>query len=245
MIILTKKEIKVRYKNSFLGYIWSLANPLCFAMIYYVAFKVFMRVNVENYTLFLICGLFSWQWMANSITHNLFAYINNAQIIKKTNFPRSVLPFSSILMEGFNFIISIPVIMVFLHYYNVTYHFMSYLIWIPILSLIQILITYGLSLTLATLNLFFRDVERFVQLGLMMLFYATPILYDESMIPDGYQWIIDLNPLAKIAVSWRNLFLYGSVNISYILSSLLIGVVCMCVGCFVFNKLKYRFAEVL
>jgi len=148
-------------------------------------------------------------------------------------------------MEGFNFIISIPVIFVFLYYYNTEFHFLSYLVWIPILSLIQIFIAYGLSLTLATLNLFFRDVERFAQLGLMMLFYATPILYEESMIPEHYQWIIDFNPLAKIAVSWRNLFLYGSVNISYVLSSLFIGCIFMSVGCFVFNRLKYRFAEVL
>lgn len=244
-MILTRKEIKVRYKNSFLGYLWSLANPLCFAMIYYIAFKVFMRVNIENYTLFLICGLFSWQWMANSITHNLFSYVNNAQIIKKINFPRSVLPLSSILMEGFNFIISIPVILSFLYFYNIEFHSFSYIVWIPILSLIQIFITYGLSLALATLNLFFRDVERFVQLGLMMLFYATPILYNEAMIPVKYQWIIDINPLAKIAVSWRNLFLHGTIDFSYIISSLITGFVCMCIGCLIFNKLKYRFAEVL
>ncbi|MEZ8929137.1 ABC transporter permease [Vibrio lentus] len=243
--ILTRKEIKVRYKNSFFGYLWSLANPLCFALIYYTAFKVFMRVEIENYTQFLICGLFAWQWMANSITMNLFSYVGNSQIIKKTCFPRSILPFSTILMEGFNFFISIPIILLFLYFSDMAVYFKSYLLWIPVLSVIQIMIAYGLSLTLATLNLFFRDIERFVQLGLMMLFYATPILYIESMIPEEYQWLIDYNPLAKIAISWRNLFLYGTVDIGYILSSLITGIVCMFVGSMVFNKLKYRFAEVL
>ncbi len=243
--VLTRKEIKVRYKNSFFGYLWSLANPLCFALIYYTAFKVFMRVNIDNYTQFLICGLFSWQWMSNSITNNLFAYVGNAQIIKKTNFPRSIIPLSSILMEGFNFLISVPVIIIILYFSDMDIFLWAYLKWIPLLALIQIIITYGLSLALGTLNLFFRDIERFVQLGLMMLFYATPILYVESMIPDNYQWIIDYNPLAKIAVSWRNLFLYGTVDISYIISSLATGIVCIVVGSIIFNKLKYRFAEVL
>ncbi|MFA0026617.1 ABC transporter permease, partial [Vibrio sp. 10N.261.49.A5] len=133
----------------------------------------------------------------------------------------------------------------FLYFSDMAVYFKSYLLWIPVLSVIQIMIAYGLSLTLATLNLFFRDIERFVQLGLMMLFYATPILYIESMIPEEYQWLIDYNPLAKIAISWRNLFLYGTVDIGYILSSLITGIVCMFVGSMVFNKLKYRFAEVL
>lgn len=243
--ILTRKEIKVRYKNSFFGYLWSLANPLCFALIYYTAFKVFMRVDIENYTQFLICGLFAWQWMANSITINLFSYIGNSQIIKKTNFPRSILPFSTILMEGFNFLISMPIIFSFLYFSGMKVFFSAYIIWVPVLSIIQIMIAYGLSLALSTLNLFFRDIERFVQLGLMMLFYATPILYMESMIPQNYQWLIDYNPLAKIAISWRNLFLYGTVDTTYIFSAFITGVFCLIIGSVVFNKLKYRFAEVL
>lgn len=245
VMVLTNKEIKVRYKNSVFGYLWSLANPLFFALIYFTAFKVFMRVDIENYTIFLICGLFPWQWLNNSINNNLFAFLGNAQIIKKTNFPRSVLPLSNILMEGFNFIISIPIIIGFLYFYkiHVNYEFLMY--WVPILAFTQILIAYGISLIFSSINLFFRDIERFVQLGMMMLFYATPILYSEKMIPHGYLWVLDYNPLAKIILCWRDLFMHGNVNIEYFQSSIQVGIISCLIGSIIFNKLKYRFAEVL
>jgi ABC-type polysaccharide/polyol phosphate export permease len=82
-LTITSKEIKVRYKNNIFGYLWSLANPLCFAFIYYIAFKMVMRVPIENYTLFLISGIFPWQWFANSVNMGMTGYIANAQVIKR------------------------------------------------------------------------------------------------------------------------------------------------------------------
>lgn len=101
--VITQKELKVRYKSSFFGYLWSIANPLLFAMIYYFIFKLVMRVQIPNYTVFLITGLFPWQWFANSANNSLFSFISNSQIIKKTVFPRSVIPFSNVLMECLHF----------------------------------------------------------------------------------------------------------------------------------------------
>lgn len=245
VMVLTQKEIKVRYKNNFFGYLWSLANPLFFALIYYTVFKTIMRVKMEDYTLFLICGLFPWQWINNSIVNNLYAYLGNAQIIKKTNFPRSVLPLSNILMEGFNFLISLPVIFFFIKFYGLELHFGLYLVWIPILAIVQIMICYGFSLIFSTINLFFRDVERFVQLGFMMLFYITPILYNAKMIPEKYTWLLDYNPFARLMLCWKQLFMTGTVNHEYIWHSFWIGGVVMVIGFAIFNKLKYRFAEVL
>lgn len=245
VMVLTNKEIKVRYKNSVFGYLWSLANPLFFALIYFTAFKTFMRVDIEDYTLFLICGLFPWQWMGNSLSNNLFSFIGNAQIIKKTVFPRAVLPLSNILMEGFNFILSLPVIFFFIFFYGKEFYWESWVLYIPILLLLQVVVSYGFSLLFATVNLFFRDIERFVQLGLMMLFYATPILYKSTMIPERYEWIINYNPFAKLMISWRDLFMTGNVDNDYLLSTLIIGIMINIMALFIYNKLKFKFAEVL
>ncbi|EPT6024289.1 ABC transporter permease, partial [Escherichia coli] len=114
LIVITNKDLKVRYKSSIFGYLWSIANPLLFAMIYYFIFKMVMRVQIPNYTVFLITGLFPWQWFASSATNSLFSFISNAQIIKKTVFPRSVIPLSNVMMEGLHFLCTIPVIAVFL-----------------------------------------------------------------------------------------------------------------------------------
>ena len=86
-LVLTRKEIQIRYKNNVLGYLWSVLQPLSFALVYYIAFKIVMRIEMENYTLFLLTGLFPWQWFSNSISEASNTFISNASIIKKLIFP--------------------------------------------------------------------------------------------------------------------------------------------------------------
>ena len=244
LIVITNKDLKVRYKSSIFGYLWSIANPLLFAMIYYFIFKMVMRVQIPNYTVFLITGLFPWQWFASSATNSLFSFISNAQIIKKTVFPRSVIPLSNVMMEGLHFLCTIPVIAVFLYIYGMSPS-LSWLWGIPVLAVGQIIFTFGFALILSTLNLFFRDLERFVALGIMLMFYCTPILYNSDMIPQQFSWIIDYNPLARMIIAWRDLLMNGNLDymhITYLYSS---GIVVLMLGVWVFNKLKYRFAEIL
>ncbi|WP_205600624.1 ABC transporter permease, partial [Klebsiella aerogenes] len=232
------------YKSSIFGYLWSIANPLLFAMIYYFIFKMVMRVQIPNYTVFLITGLFPWQWFASSATNSLFSFISNAQIIKKTVFPRSVIPLSNVMMEGLHFLCTIPVIAVFLYIYGMSPS-LSWLWGIPVLAVGQIIFTFGFALILSTLNLFFRDLERFVALGIMLMFYCTPILYNSDMIPQQFSWIIDYNTLASMIIAWRDLLMNGNLDymhITYLYSS---GIVVLMLGVWVFNKLKYRFAEIL
>ena len=88
IVELTKKEMKVRYKRSYLGYLWSVLNPLTLALIFFFAFKVVMKVGIEDYPLFLIAGLFPWQFLSNSVNAGVMAFVSNASLIKKTSFPR-------------------------------------------------------------------------------------------------------------------------------------------------------------
>lgn len=242
--VITEKDLKVRYKSSFLGYLWSIANPLLFAMIYYFIFKLVMRVQIPNYTVFLITGLFPWQWFANATNNSLFSFLANAQIIKKTVFPRSVIPFSNVLMEFLHFLCTIPVIIVFLYIYDMEPS-LSWLWGIPIIGIGQMILTFGLAILLSTLNLFFRDLERFVNLGVMLLFYCTPILYSVDLIPEKYRWIIDYNPVSMMIVSWRELFMNGTVDYISVLHVYIYGGLVLLFGTWVFNKLKFRFAEIL
>ncbi len=244
VFVITEKDLKVRYKSSFLGYLWSIANPLLFAMIYYFIFKLVMRVQIPNYTIFLITGLFPWQWFASSATNSLFAFIANAQIIKKTVFPRSVIPLSNVMMEGLHFICTIPVIIFFLYVYDISWSW-SWLWGIPLIAGGQVIITFGIALMLSTLNLFFRDLERFVGLGILLMFYCTPILYGADMIPANFSWMVDYNPLASMILSWRDLFINGNVECKHIAFLYSSGVFFLSVGMWTFNKLKYHFAEIL
>jgi len=241
---LTKKEIKVRYRNSILGYLWSIAHPLAFAFVFYVAFKVVMKIDVENYTIFLISGLFPWQWFSNSVNSSSGIFLSNANLIKKVNFPLSTLPLTSLLNDAFHFLFSIPVIALFVILHKVSVK-LSWLYGIPILMLIQLLFIYGIALAISSINLFFRDMERLVIIFTTLLFYFTPIFYPETMIPENYQFLVKFNPLACLMINWRNLFLTGNLNELYLLLSILYSIFSLTFGYILFRKLSIRFAEVL
>lgn len=242
--VLTEKELKVRYKSSFLGYLWSVANPLLFALIYYFIFKLVMRVQIPDYTVFLITGLFPWQWFANSVNNALFSFLANAQVIKKTVFPRSIIPFCNVFMEFLHFLCTLPVIVAFLIFYGISPS-VSWLWGVPLIGLAQMMLTLGISLAISSLNLFFRDLERFVPLGIMLMFYCTPILYSVDLIPDKYQWLLTINPVSELMLAWRDLFMKGVIHYQNIACIYLRAILVLLAGCYIFNKLKFKFAEIL
>ncbi|WP_301688734.1 ABC transporter permease, partial [Klebsiella pneumoniae] len=182
--------------------------------------------------------------LIRTFPNSLFSFIANAQIIKKTVFPRSVIPLSNVMMEGLHFLCTIPVIVVFLFVYGMTPS-LSWVWGIPLIAIGQVIFTFGVSIIFSTLNLFFRDLERFVSLGIMLMFYCTPILYASDMIPEKFSWIITYNPLASMILSWRDLFMNGTLNYEYISILYFTGIILTVVGLSIFNKLKYRFAEIL
>jgi len=244
LIELTKKEIKIRYKNSYLGYLWSIANPLFLALIYFFVFKIVTKIQMQNYTLFLISGLFIWQWINNSIMVGSNLYISNASLIKKVNFPRNFLVIALVLSEGFNFLLSIPVIIFFMFLYS-EYPSLNWLIYIPILLSISFIFIYSLSLLIATINLFFRDMERLVGLFLTFVFYLTPIIYPSSMVPQKYKFLLYLDPFASIVICWQDLFLHSTLNIKFLILALIYSTIFFLLATYVYNKLKVKFAELV
>jgi lipopolysaccharide transport system permease protein len=244
ILVLTEKDIKVRYKSSVLGFMWSVGNPLATALVFYLAFKMVMRIQIEAYPLFLITGLFPWQWFANSINASSYVLLANASIIKKVRFPRNILPLTSVLQDMLHFAMSIPVIIAMLLVYDRTPSW-SWLWGIPLLLVIQAVAMYGISLAISSVNLFFRDMERLTGIMVSLLFYCTPVIYSESMVPERYQWVMRLNPMATLIVSWRNLLLDGTMDAGYVAASLAYSLAFLWVGHAIYSKLEWRFAEIL
>ena len=242
--ILSKKEIKTRYKNSALGYVWSLANPLAFATIFYFAFQVIMRVEVENYALFLICGLFPWQWITNSLSIQTGSFIANVNLIKKAVFPRLILPLSVVVQDGFHFLMTMPVILFFMLIYGVELPYNA--IWgIPFLIMVMFPMIYGMGLLTGSLNVFFRDTEHLVNIVIQAAFYMTPILYPMSKIPEEYQMYALLNPFAPIILCWKDLLLSNTLNLSYLGLAALYSTLFLMLGTYTYRRLSWQFAEAL
>jgi lipopolysaccharide transport system permease protein len=242
--VLTIKEIKVKYKKSVLGYFWSVLHPLCLAVIFYFVFKFVIKIPIENFTLYLISGLFPWQWFSNSVSASATSLIGNASLIKKVNFPRYFIPLSGVLNDTFHFVLSLPVIFTFAFYYKI-YPTFTWFYSIPLLLIPQFFLTCGCAFIVSSINLFFRDLERIVVIVLNILFYATPIIYDINMVPEKFKTYFLFNPLYSIIEGWHNIFLNSYIDWSLYFVSIGWAFLIFFIGFYLFKRLSWKFAEVI
>jgi lipopolysaccharide transport system permease protein len=240
--VLVSKELKLRYHSTAFGYLWSVLNPLAFAAIYFFLCKVVMRIQVEHYALFLITGLFPWQWFSNSATASNYFFLDNRSLIKKIRFPRHFLVVAGVLNDMIHFVISIPVIVAFM----LCYHACPSAAWIvllPLLVIVQFLFTTGVALTLASCNLFFRDLERMTLVFVTLWFFLTPVVY--PTYPARYEWLKYANPMAPIVICWREMFLNGTAPLTLLAVACGWAALAFGIGWWTYRSLQWRFAEIV
>lgn len=241
---LVSREVRARYKGSALGFLWSLINPLMMMGIYSLVFSIYMRVDVPNYALFLFCGLLPWTWFSTSINNTAGAIAGNSNLIKKVYFPLEILPTVGVTTNLVNFLLSLPVLFGFMLFFNVP--FTPYLLFLPVLVLIQFVITLGMALILSTLNAFFRDVEQLLGPLMLVWFYSTPIIYPASMIPESFKFMFYFNPMAPLMASYQSIFYGGAApSILHLVYCWVVGMVLCVVGYAAFYRNKFEFAEVV
>jgi lipopolysaccharide transport system permease protein len=244
LFVLVGKEFKVRYKNTALGYFWSVLHPLAFAGVLFVLFKVIVKIRMEDYLLFLISGLFAWQWFSNSINAATAFFLSNSSLILKIRFPRFFLVLAGVMSDMVHFLISIPVLVVFMLGYG-RYPSPAWLWGVPILAAAQFLLTYGVALMMATSNLFLRDLGRLTSILTMLWFYVTPVVFQPEMVPEAYRWMLYVNPMSVLTIAWRELFLAGRMPWGLTAAALGYGLLACAVGHLMYRKLEWRFAEVV
>lgn len=242
--VLVGKELQVRYKGSLLGYLWSVLHPLAFAAVFYVVFQHIVRLEVEHYAVVLITALFPWQWLQNSINASPMWFIENAPLIKKVRFPRWTLVLAGALTDALHFVFALPVIVFFLVIEGFPVHG-SWLPLLPLLLLAQLLVVFGISLVVASANLFLRDLERLTSVLTLLWFYATPVLFPIERIPEAWRPLIVGNPAGALVTCWRSFFLEGAVPAGALAVAFLWGFALVGVGALVYRSLQWRFAEVV
>lgn len=239
-----RKDIGGKYKNSFLGVIWSFINPLLQITVYAIVFPLIMRNNIENYTVFMVCGLIPWTFFSTVINRASFVIVENGNIIKKVYFPREILPISLVTSEAINFIISTIIIIGFVMIFGVGIS--VYILFYPLLLIALYILLIGISLIVSSITVYFRDLQHFIGVFLQLLFYGTPIVYSIETIPERFRWILKLNPMTYIIEGFRDIFYYKQMpNVSEIFALIGIGLVVVVIGYMIFNKLQKRFAEEL
>jgi ABC-type polysaccharide/polyol phosphate export permease len=243
---LTLREIKARYKQSFLGFFWVILNPLFQMIIMSFVFSNIMKMTGIGvpYPIFLYAGLLPWLFFANSISSAMGALANNSSLIKKIYFPREILILSTLLAKVFDFSLAIIIFIVLMIFFKVPFT-VYMLLFFPIF-LLQFIFTYGLSLLLSALNLFYRDIQYLFDLVMTLWFYVTPIIYATEFFPAQYRYIFKINPMSVFINAYRQVLFNGTFPNW---ESLGIGVV-VSIGLYliahnIFKKLEGMFADVV
>lgn len=239
-----KKEIRGRYKQSALGVIWTFLNPLLQLAVYAFIFPLILKTTQPYYVIFVCVGLIPWTFFTATISQSTWTIIGNGNIVKKVYFPREILPISVVTSNMVNFLISTIIIIAFCLIYGLG--LTKYIIFYPIILLIQFIFQLALSFILSGITVYFRDLEHFVQIILMLLFYATPIVYSGETIPEAFKFIININPMAHIIEGYRDIF-YNQTMPDLIALGIVLGIsIISCIGgYFIFKKLQKGFAEQL
>ncbi len=244
ILVLLAKEFKVRYKSTFMGYAWSVIHPLAFASVFFLLFNTIGKFRVPAYSLYLISGLFPWQCIANAVPAANFYFLGNSTLIKKVRFHRATLVLAGVLNELIHFIVSIPVLAAFMLYYGQP-PAPGWWWLLPTLMVIQLTMVLGIALTVATCNLFFRDLERLTAITMHLMFYLTPIIYPIDQLPEQWRCLLWANPFAALITCWQGLFYGGSVSLNALAIAALWAAACLAVGGAVYKKTVWRFAEIV
>ena len=242
---LVGRELKARYRGSFLGFLWSFINPLLLLLTYGLVFTVMLPVKrsaqLEPYFLFLFCGILPWTWFQSSIAESSGILIAGGNLIKKVLFPAEVLPVVTVLSNLVHFLLGLPVLLLFLAFEG---HLSASALLLPLAVLVQLVFTLGLALVVSALTVHFRDIQNILSHLLHLWFFATPVLYDYGDIQGVFRNVLRLNPMAHLMVSYQQMLFHGGFDHWRGLACAgLAALLTYALGAFLFERLRDTLAE--
>jgi lipopolysaccharide transport system permease protein len=254
------RDLKARYKNSILGYFWSLLNPLMTMLIFWLVFSVLLRNDIPMFPIFLLVGLLPWNFAVTSVSGGMRAIIDNSNLVKKVYFPREILPITVVLANLVNYLLALPVMLLVmagiqltvLHHLQFSWTFA----FLPVILMIQIVFLFGVTLFLSTIAIFFRDTTHIIDIFIQLWIFLTPVFYSLEAVTQGnviaakaVRW---LNPMASLVDFYRDI-LYGQPNnpiptpglpaLDGVFRTLLTALVILAIGAYVFHHNSGRFGE--
>lgn len=242
----TLREIQIRYKQSLLGAAWALLQPLSLMVIFSVIFGYLLKVESGGipYPLFVYSSLLPWTFFANAINNSVPSLINNLNLVTKIYFPREILPLAGIGAAFIDFLVGVALYILMMVIYGVPTRLV--LVWIPVMVIVQMLLTIGVSLIASTVIVFLRDVRFVVPLVLQVWMYLSPVIYPLETIPEKWRGLYLLNPMAALIDGYRRIILYGTMpQWQYLLPGLAISVTIFFGGYLFFKRMEPVFADII
>jgi lipopolysaccharide transport system permease protein len=242
--VLVDRDMKLLYKRSALGIAWTLINPLLQLAVFSFVFRSVIPINIPKFSSFAFSGLLIWTWSQTALFQATGLITSNKALIRQPNFPTAILPVVTTMTGLIHFLLALPVLIIFLAVDGVQPS--SVLFVLPLLMVIQFVLTVGLAYPLAALNVTFRDTQHTLGVLLQMLFYLTPIFYDLNSVPKEFQPLYQLNPMVPLIEAYRAILLKGTQPDwqALLIVSLVVAVI-LPIGLAIFRRQSNTFVEEL
>lgn len=245
IISLVRRELRGRYKGSVLGFLWTFLNPLLQLLIYTIVFSNIIRMGIDKYYLFLFVALIPWIFFSTSLITGSSCILNQKDMVKKIYFPREVLPIAHVTTNFVNMLLCFIVIFIVLAFSKVQINMVA-LLYLPIIMVVEYILSLGIAMIASAITVFFRDLEHILGIIGMAWMYLTPVMYSIEIVPKNYLTLFNLNPMTPIIIAYRDILYYGQVpKLGTLVHAFVLGIMILCIGFVVFNKLQRSFAEEL
>ncbi|MFB3904386.1 MAG: ABC transporter permease [Acidobacteriota bacterium] len=242
----TMRTLRARYQQSILGWFWAIVQPAASVAIYTLVFTRVVRVDTGGipYPVFAYIAVVPWTFLASSLTDMNASLVTNITLVQKISFPREVLPLASMLARLMDFAVGFALLAMLMVTFETPF-FPATLPYFPLILLIQVVLTVGIGLACAALNVLYRDIQSLLVLLLNLWFYASPIIYPVSLVPKSYRSLYFLNPMAAILQSYRDVLLAGSTPGPYLLYAGAISALILALGYGLFKRIEPSFADMI
>lgn len=238
-ISLSLRDIKARYKQSFLGILWIVVQPVATCIVFTVVFGHFVKINSGDipYPVFVFSGLLLWQFFSRNLAEGVSSLVTNAGFINKVFFPRIGIPLIGLLSSAVDFVLALILLFALMLWFNVDFHFK--ILSVPLVVISTLALSYSGALIFSPLNAVFRDVGMMVGYGVQFLMYLSPVIYPVAFLPEEYRWLFDFNPIATL-LDWMRWAVIGSELPSARAFVVLFVVTCVSfmIGRLIFRKLE-------
>jgi len=238
--------IRARYQQSILGGLWAIIQPASSVVIFSIIFTFFIPVNTGGipYIIFSYVAMVPWTLFSSSITEMVDSLVSNMNLVTKIYFPREVLPISTLIARLLDFTIAFSVIILLIVYFKVPIFIFGWFL-LPVVLIIQLALSLGIGLIGGALNVFYRDIKHIFALSLQIWFYASPIIYPVSSVPERFRSIYYLNPMVGVIEAYRVVILQQKMPDSSLILSASIAAVTLLVGYWFFKRVEFQIADVV
>ncbi|HBB89353.1 MAG TPA: phosphate ABC transporter permease [Blastocatellia bacterium] len=246
LYFLTWRDIKVRYKQTVLGVLWAILQPLFMMLIFALFFGRLVGVRSDGipYPLFAYAGLLPWTFFSTAATASGNSIVNSANLITKVYFPRLIVPAAAVAAALVDFAITFIVLAVLMVYYHVSLSWA--LLMLPVLIVLLTVLALAFGILMAALNVKYRDIKFALPFLIQLWFFASPIIYPTSLVPPRWRWILALNPMTGIIEGFRtSLFGHSGFDWQAIATSTVITLVLLVYATWLFKRMEKTFADIV